>query len=132
MQHLPTRRTRRAAGRARRAVIRARATANRLAASCRRRPRSITTHLIAAGVAPATAAGCSSSLHSVAKRIGVQPAKVTTTRRTAAGGRARRTHPVFRYTRAQVAVLVSMYRPRKAEYKAAAAQLTQFSMGVAA
>lgn len=116
-------RTRRAAARNRRAVLRTRAAANRLAASCLRRPRSLATHAIAAGVDRATAAGVASALRTVAKRLGIEPALTARTRRTVKGGRASQTHKVYRYTREQVARLVAAYRPRKAEYKAAALAL---------
>jgi hypothetical protein len=116
-------RTRRVAARKRRAVLRTRAAANRLAASCLRRPRSLATHAIAAGVDRATAAGVASALRTVAKRLGIEPALTARTRRTVKGGRASQTHQVYRYTRAQVAAIVAAYRPRKAEYKAAALAL---------
>ncbi|MFJ8855122.1 hypothetical protein [Streptomyces sp. NPDC102437] len=119
MNHLSTRRSRRAAGRARRAVIRTRAAANRLAASCRRHPRSIATHLLAAGVDRDAATGCASGLRAVAKRLNIEPVEVARTRRTVQGGRARRVHVVYHYTRTQVARIASAYRPKKSSYRAA-------------
>jgi hypothetical protein len=83
---------------------------------------------IAAGVDRDTASGCANGLRSVAKRLGVEPAQTASTRRTACGGRARRTHRVYRYTLAQVAALVAAYRPRKAEYVAATARIAAFAV----
>jgi hypothetical protein len=82
---------------------------------------------VAAGVAKDTAGGIANGLRSVAKRLGLAPAATARTRRTVAGGRARRTHTVTRWTLAQVARLVAAYRPRKPEYKAAAARLVAFT-----
>jgi peptidyl-tRNA hydrolase len=82
---------------------------------------------IAAGVDRDTASGCANGLRSVAKRLGVEPAQTARTRRTACGGRARRTHRVYRYTLRQVSALVAAYRPRKAEYVAATARIAAFA-----
>ncbi|MFI9598918.1 hypothetical protein ACIHCX_03385 [Streptomyces sp. NPDC052043] len=109
--------------RTRRAALKARATANRLVASCKRRPRSIATHLIAAGVDAQTASGAASGMKAAAKRIGLAPAQVARTRRTTAGGRARITRTVTRWTRNQLRRLLAAYNPRKAEYRAAVARL---------
>ncbi|MBM7092806.1 hypothetical protein JTP67_30745, partial [Streptomyces sp. S12] len=84
---------------------------------------------IAAGVAKDTAAGIAGALRSVAKRLALTPAVTARTRRTVAGGRARRTHTVTRWTLAQVARLITAYRPRKAEYKAAVLLLAAFAGG---
>ncbi|WP_406507616.1 hypothetical protein [Streptomyces sp. NBC_00212] len=111
------------AARNRRAILRTRAAANRLASSCRRRPRSITTVAIAAGVDRDTAAGCANGLRSVAKRLGIAPAITARTRRTVCGGRAHQTHTVHRYTLRQVAQLVANYSPRRAEYRAAVVRI---------
>lgn len=100
-----------------RRIIRERAAATRLVNSLRR-GRSLTTHVLAAGVDAATAAGVASGLRSVAKRLGVQPVKVGRTHRNA--NRLRKSH---HYTPAQVVVLRAAYRPRKAEYVAAVAQM---------
>ncbi|MGW3024487.1 hypothetical protein [Streptomyces sp. NPDC001221] len=127
MAHRPIRREHRATRRALRAVLRRRAAETRLVASVRRRPRSITTVAIAAGIDRDTASGCANGLRSVAKRLGVTPALTARTRRTACGGRARQTHTVHRYTLAQVAQLVAAYRPRKAEYVTAAARIAAFA-----
>ncbi|MEV6833629.1 hypothetical protein AB0N17_03700 [Streptomyces sp. NPDC051133] len=123
------RRERRANRRSLRAELRRRSAAQRLAASCRRRPRSLATVAIAAGVAKDTATGCANGLRSVAKRIGVTPAATARTRRTVAGGRAHRTHAVGRYSLGQVARLIAAYRPRKAEYVAAVALIAAFAGG---
>lgn len=125
-------RERRATRRSLRATLRRRCTANRLVASCRRRPRSLATHLIAAGVDRDDIAGAASGLRSVAKRLGVVPAVTGRTHRTVHGGRSHATHNVYRYTAAQVARIVSAYRPRKAEYKVAAQMLTRAALVVTA
>ena len=109
--------------RIRRATLKARSTATRLVASCKRRPRSIATHLIAAGVDADTASGAADGMRNAAKRIGLAPAKVARTRRTVRGGRARITRTVYRWTRAQLARLIPAYKPRKPEYRAALALL---------
>ncbi|KAB1149217.1 hypothetical protein F7R91_05515 [Streptomyces luteolifulvus] len=127
MAHRPIRREHRATRRALRATLRRRAAETRLVSSCRRRPRSITTVAIAAGIDRDTASGCANGLRSVAKRLGVTPALTARTRRTACGGRARQTHTVHRYTLRQVARLVANYRPRKAEYVTAAARIAAFA-----
>jgi hypothetical protein len=116
-------RARRAHRRALRATVRTRAAQHRLVASVRRRPRSLTTVCLAAGVDRTTASGTANGLRSVAKRIGVAPAQVARTRRTVAGGRAHHTHNVSRYTLGQVRVLIRSYRPRKPEYRAAVDRL---------
>jgi hypothetical protein len=74
---------------------------------------------IAAGVDRDTATGCANGLRSVAKRLGVEPAQTARTRRTACGGRARKTRTVYRYTLAQVRQLIAAYKPRKAAFVAA-------------
>lgn len=127
MAHRPIRREHRATRRALRATLRRRCAETRLVSSCRRRPRSLTTVAIAAGVDRDTASGCASGLRSVAKRLGVTPATTARTRRTVCGGRSRQTHRVYRYTLAQVAALVAAYKPRKAEYKAAAVRIAAFA-----
>lgn len=116
-------RIRRTAARNRRATLRQRAAATRLVASVRRRPRSLATHALAAGIDRDTAAGVATALRTVAKRLGIEAAATARTRRTVRGGRARQTHTVYRFTRAQVACLVAAYRPRKPAYVAAALAL---------
>jgi hypothetical protein len=117
--HSLTTRERRAHRRNLRAELRSRAAANRLVASVRRRPRSLATVAIAAGVDRTVAAGTANGLRSVANRLGLDPADVARTRRTVHGGRAHQTHNVYRFTLGQVRILIRNYRPRKPEYVAA-------------
>lgn len=118
---------RRAHRRTLRAIVRSRSAETRLTASCRRRPRSLATVAIAAGVTKDTASGVANGLRSVAKRLAVTPAEQARTRRTVAGGRARQTRTVSRFTLAQVTGLVAAYRPRKPEYRAAVALIAAFT-----
>ncbi|MEH0627876.1 hypothetical protein [Streptomyces stelliscabiei] len=127
MKKSAIRREHRTTRRALRATLRRRCAETRLAASCRRRPRSLATVAIAAGVDRDTAAGTANGLRSVAKRLGVTPAEQARTRRTVAGGRARQTRTVSRFTLAQVTGLVAAYRPRKPEYRAAVALIAAFT-----
>lgn len=127
MQQSAIRRERRANRRSARAILRRRAAATRLVASVRRRPRSLATVAIAAGIEKDTAAGIASGLRSVAKRIGLTPALTARTRRTVNGGRARQTRTVYRWTLAQVRQLLAAYRPRKAAFVAAAATIAAFA-----
>ncbi|MGW0417521.1 hypothetical protein [Streptomyces sp. NPDC003015] len=127
MQKSAIRSARRTIRRTLRAELRSRSAATRLAASCRRRPRSLATVAIAAGVDRESAAELADGLRSVAARLDVKPAETARTRRTVAGGRADRTRNVGHWTLAQVALLVSSYRPRKANRIAAAARLTAFT-----
>ncbi|MGC2997441.1 hypothetical protein ACPF8X_03290 [Streptomyces sp. G35A] len=120
-------RERRAKRRSARTILRRRSAATRLVASVRRRPRSLATVAIAAGVEKTTAAGIASGLRSVAKRLGLTPAQTARTRRTVNGGRARKTRTVYRWTLAQVRQLVAAYSPRKATYVAAAATIAAFA-----
>ncbi|MGW4541579.1 hypothetical protein ACWEOP_27395 [Streptomyces chartreusis] len=131
MQKSAIRRERRANRRTLRTELRRRTAANRLASSCHRRPRSLATVAVAAGVAKDTASGVANGLRSVAKRIGLAPAEQARTKRTVAGGRGRKTRSVAHWTLAQIARLVAAYRPRKAEYVAAAALLAAFAGGAA-
>lgn len=108
--------------RLRRRIVRDRAAASRFTASLRK-GRSLATHVVAAGVAnPETVKGVANGLRSVAKRIGVEPAKVARTHRTT-DGRSSRLRKVNHYTAAQVARIVAAYNPRKQEYKAALVML---------
>ena len=120
-----TTRQRRAHRRTLRAELRRRTAANRLVSSVHRRPRSLTTVAIAAGVDKGNASGVANGLRSVAKRLALRPAEVARTRRTVTGGRTHQTHNVSRYTLGQVRILIRAYRPRKAEYKAAAARINR-------
>jgi hypothetical protein len=127
MQKSAIRRERRTTRRALRSELRRRSAAHRLAASCHRRPRSLATVAIAAGVDKDVATGCANGLRSVAKRCGIAPAAVARTRRTVAGGRAHRTHTVGRYTLGQVCTLLASYKPRKPEYRAAVTLIAAFA-----
>ncbi|MFI5814930.1 hypothetical protein ACIA7S_28725 [Streptomyces sp. NPDC051643] len=99
-----------------RRIIRERAAANRLINSLRRgRSRSIATHAIAAGVPATDAKGVASGLRTVAKRLGIKPARIVDNRRNDRNEGKVRHH----YTPAQVATLRANYKPRKAEYRAA-------------
>lgn len=129
MTHPSIRRERRANRRTLRAELRRRSAVTRLTASCRRRPRSLATVAIAAGVDRTAAAGCANGLRTVAKRLGVTPAATARTRRTVAGGRAHRSHNVSRYTLGQVRILIRAYRPRKPEYVAAVARIAVLAGG---
>jgi hypothetical protein len=131
MQKSATRREHRATRRTLRATLRRRAAGTRLTASCHRRPRSLATVAVAAGVAKDTITGVTNGLRSVAKRIGLAPAATASTRRTVAGGRARRTRAVTRWTLAQVARLVAAYKPRKPEFVAATALIAAFTTNAA-
>ncbi|MCX5170585.1 hypothetical protein OG616_21570 [Streptomyces antibioticus] len=131
MAHAATRREHRASRRALRATLRRRTAGTRLAASCRRRPRSLATVAIAAGVAKTTAAGIANGLRTVAKRLSLAPAQTARTRRTVAGGRTHQTRTVTHWTLAQVARLTAAYKPRKPEYVAATALIAAFAGGAA-
>lgn len=124
MTHSLTTRERRTHRRTLRAALRRRTAENRLVASVRRRPRSLATVAIAAGVDKANASGVANALRSVAKRIGLAPALTARTRRTVTGGRSHCSHTVSRYTLHQVRTLIGSYRPRKPEYRAAADRIT--------
>lgn len=119
-----TARQRRAHRRNLRATLRRRAAETRLVSSVRRRPRSLTTVCLAAGVDRQAASGTANGLRTVAKRLGLTPAQTARTRRTVHGGRAHQTRTVTRWTLGQVQTLIRAYRPRKPEYKAAVARLT--------
>lgn len=104
-----------------RQTLKTRSAATRLAASLNR-GRSIATHVLAAGVDKDAVAGVVNGLRSVAKRIGVAPVRITRTPR-AINGRDGHSHRCGHYTTAQIQLLVSAYKPRKAAYIAAAHQL---------
>ncbi|MFJ9376800.1 hypothetical protein [Streptomyces sp. NPDC101455] len=130
MTHPSIRREHRATRRVLRATLRRRCAATRLAASCYRRPRSLATVALAAGVDKDTASGCANGLRTVAKRCGITPAETARTRRTVAGGRARKTRTVAHYTLGQVCTLLGSYKPRKPEYVAAVALIAAFTAAV--
>jgi hypothetical protein len=107
-----------ASSRQARQTIRNRTRTQRAASRINRRGNgSLTTHCLAAGLAPKEARTVASSLRKAATKLGIQG----TTARTHAAGRMRTCH---RYTPAQVAALAVIYRPRKAAYQAAAARLS--------
>ncbi|MFJ5928005.1 hypothetical protein ACIQF6_35960 [Kitasatospora sp. NPDC092948] len=90
----------------------------KLAKSCQSRARSLTTHVLAAGVAPEAVGGVVSALRTVAKRTNTKPSETARTRRTREGwGRKVRTSR--RYSQAKVRELLTAYKPRKAEYREA-------------
>lgn len=99
-----------------RSILRTRSAATRLRASLKR-GRALATHVIAAGVPAADVAGVTNGLRSVAKRLHLAPVKVSRTRRTVEG--KSRLRKVGHYTAAQVAVMVTEYKPRKASFIAA-------------
>lgn len=103
--------------RLRRRIVAERAAATRFARSLIK-GRSLATHAVAAGVDAETAAGVANGLRSVAKRLGMAPAKVDRTHRTTSG-RSDRLRKVNHYSAAQVQTLLRAYKPRKAEYRAA-------------
>lgn len=106
-----------ASARQARQTIRTRTRNQRAASRINRRGNaSLTTHCIAAGLAPKEARTVASSLRKAATKLGIQG----TAARTHAAGRMRN---CTRYTPAQVARAAVVYRPRKAAYKDAAARL---------
>ncbi|NEB42282.1 hypothetical protein [Streptomyces sp. SID14515] len=106
-----------ASNRTRRATLRARQTANRAAARIRRTGvGTLATHCLAAGLTPREAQSVAGSLRKNATKAGV----TGTIGRTFRKGAAR---VCTRYTRAAVALIAAIYRPRKAAYRLAAAKL---------
>lgn len=106
-----------ASSRQARQIIRTRTRAQRAAARISRRGNgSLTTHCIAAGLAPKEARTVASSLRRNVAKVGV----TGTPARTHAAGRMR---DCQRYTAAQVAAIAVIYKPRRADYKRAAARL---------
>jgi hypothetical protein len=100
-----------AAARTARRTIRTRSAATRLTASLNR-GRSIATHVLAAGVDAEAVAGVVNGLRSVAKRLHVEPVKVTRTPRTIRG-RDGHGHRCGHYTAAQIQLLVSASSPAR-------------------
>jgi hypothetical protein len=106
-----------AANRTRRATLKARATQTRAQARINRHgAATLTTHCIAAGLTPTEARSVAGSLRKNAAKAGVTGQTGTSFRK----GRAR---ACTRYTRAEVAAIAVIYRPRKMTYKQAAARL---------
>ncbi|MFC9891477.1 hypothetical protein [Streptomyces pilosus] len=106
-----------ASSRQARHTIRQRTRTQRAAARINRRGTgTLASHAIAAGLTPRQANSVASSLRKAATKLGIQGQTGTAYRK----GRAR---TCTRYTRAQVAALAVTYRPRRADYKIAAARL---------
>ena len=98
-------------------TIRTRTRTQRAASRITRRGNaSLTTHAIAAGLAPKEARTVASSLRKAAAKLGI----TGTAARTHAAGRMRTS---TRYTPAQVAQAAVVYKPRKPAYRDAAARL---------
>lgn len=106
-----------ASNRTRRATLRARQTAHRAAARIRRTGTgTLATHCLAAGLTPREAQSVAGSLRKNAEKAGV----AGTVGRTFRKGAAR---VCTRYTRAAVALIAAIYRPRKPAYRLAATKL---------
>jgi hypothetical protein len=106
-----------ASSRQARQTIRTRTRTQRAAARINRRGTgTLTTHAIAAGLTPREARSVASSLRKAATKLDIHgQAGVSRTK-----GRLR---TCTRYTRAQVAVIAVVYRPRKEAYRLAATRL---------
>ncbi|WP_406227373.1 hypothetical protein [Streptomyces anthocyanicus] len=103
--------------RIRRATLKARARTTRAAARINRRGTgTLASHAIAQGLTPRDARSMVGTLRKVAVRLGV----VGTPGRIHRGQHMR---DCTRYTPAQVAVIAAAYRPRRLEFKLAAARL---------
>lgn len=103
--------------RLRRAVLRGRVTATRAAARIARRGTgTLTTHCLAAGLNPSEARSVAGSLRRNATKAGATGVVGRTFRK----GSAR---DCVRYTKAAVALIAAVYRPRKPAYRLAAAKL---------
>jgi hypothetical protein len=103
-----------------RRIVRERSAATRFTSSLKH-GRAIATHLVAAGFDDETVKGMANALRNVAKKLEIEPVKVSRTRNTAdgKGGRKAKLRKVSHYTSAQVQRMAAAYKPRKAEYKAA-------------
>jgi hypothetical protein len=106
-----------AANRTRRATLKTRTRTQRAAAKIRRHGNgTLATHCIAAGLGVREARTVASSLRKNAAKAGV----VGTTGVSYTKGHARQ---CTRYSRAEVAAIAVIYRPRKPAYKTVAARL---------
>lgn len=106
-----------AAARQARQTIRTRTRTQRAASRINRRGNgTLATHCIAAGLTPRQASSVASSLRKAAAKLGIQGEAGIAYRK----GQAR---TCTRYTRAQVAVIAVVYRPRRSDYKLAADRL---------
>ncbi|AKA61706.1 hypothetical protein SEA_YDN12_39 [Streptomyces phage YDN12] len=85
---------------------------------------TLTSHAIRAGVAEADAAGVGNAIRSKAKTLGICGHTALMVRKTAAG--VRPVKGAKRYTRSDVAQMLTSYNPRAAKYVAAKAQLTAY------
>ena len=100
-----------------RQTIRTRTRVQRAASRINRRGNgSLASHCIAAGLTPTEARTVASSLRKAVTKLGIQGVLA----RTHAAGRMR---SCTRYTPAQVAQAAVVYRPRRTNYKLAAARL---------
>lgn len=100
-----------------RQTLRSRTRTQRAASRIARRGNgSLTTHCLAAGLAPKEARTVANSLRKAATKLGIHGAPART-------HAARRMRTSTRYTASQVAQAAVVYRPRKAAYKDAAARL---------
>lgn len=107
-----------ASNRTRRATLKARARSNRAAAKIRRTGNgTLATHCIAAGLGVKEARMVAGSLRKNAAKAGVTGQAGTSYAKNI------KAHTCTRYTRAEVAAIAVIYRPRKPAYKAAAARL---------
>lgn len=106
-----------ASNRTRRATVKARTRTQHAAAKIRREGvATLATHAVAAGLGIREAASVAGSLRDKTEKAGV----VGIAGRSFRKGAAR---PCTRYTPTEVAALVALYRPRRAEFKLAAARL---------
>jgi len=125
---IPSLRARRATLRTRRRDNRPTLTDRRRAAlldTTRRRPRSIGTYLLAAGIREDAIPALSQGLRNAAKRLEVTPsAKGRTSRQIAAQPHRTPSRDVSRWTRIQLRTLIPAYKPRKPAYIAAISQLS--------
>lgn len=119
----------------RRATLRDRRRANRpplterrrlaLLDTTRRRPRSISTYLLAAGIPLDTIPAVSQGLRNAAKRLELHPStRKPTARQIGSQGHRAPSRMTARWTRNQVLTIIPAYKPRKEEYKAAISALS--------
>lgn len=102
--------------RIRRQVVKARRAQSAAQARIRRGPATLATHALAAGLAPREARTVAASLRKNAAKAGITGTAGVAFRKGAA-------RPCIRYTRAAVALIASIYKPRKLAYRIAAARL---------
>ena len=102
--------------RSRRATVKARRIQTAAQARIRRGPATLATHALAAGLAPREARTVASSLRKNAAKAGITGVAGCTFRKGAL-------RACVRYTRAAVALIAALYRPRKPAYKLAATRL---------